>query len=93
MNDRDELARVIRWNCIATISDTAARDAAAAVLAAGYRKPKPPTTEAIESAAHAIYAKTRAGTQIAWDLLPRIVQHEIREMALTAINTFTEAQQ
>lgn len=45
MSARDELARTIRWNCRA-ISDTVARTAASAIIAAGYRKPRRITTPA-----------------------------------------------
>jgi len=69
----------------------ASSEASRQILAAGYRKPHPPTTEAIDAAAQAVYAKTQPSASIAWELLPRIVQHEIREVALTAINAATAA--
>lgn len=44
MSQLEDLTRLIRWNCTATISDIAARDAAKAALAAGYSKPHTITT-------------------------------------------------
>lgn len=40
----------------------------------------------IDDAARAVYEKTPTSTKLKWELLPSIVQHEVREVALTAIN-------
>ncbi|WP_427130356.1 hypothetical protein [Pseudarthrobacter sp. S9] len=48
-------------------------------------------TEVVDAAAKAVYLKTPTSRLVEWELLPRNVQHEIRELALTAINAATEA--
>jgi len=46
---------------------------------------KPTFDETVDKAAQAIYAKTPTAAKVKWDLLPRNVQQEIREVAKTAI--------
>jgi hypothetical protein len=45
----------------------------------------PEFEETVDKAAQAIYAKTSTGQNVQWDLLPRNVQNEIRNVARTAI--------
>lgn len=90
MSERDELAGIVykaRWvdgiKDVNLMTDAAIADK---IIAAGYRKPQPPTAESVDAAAQAVYAITPSSQTIAWELLPRIVQHEFRTIALTAIN-------
>lgn len=41
--------------------------------------------ETVDRAAQAVYANTKTGGMIRWELLPRNVQDEIRSVARTAI--------
>lgn len=45
----------------------------------------PTFDETITKAAKAIYARTKTGGTISWDLLPRNVQEEMESVASTAI--------
>jgi hypothetical protein len=46
---------------------------------------KPTFEETVDKAAQAVYAKTPTAGAVQWDLLPRNVQKEIRDVARTAI--------
>jgi hypothetical protein len=46
---------------------------------------KPTFDETVDKAAQAVYARTKTGGTIRWELLPRDVQEEIRSVARTAI--------
>ena len=46
---------------------------------------KPTFEETVDKAAQAVYAKTKTASKVKWELLPRNVQKEIRDLARTAI--------
>lgn len=46
---------------------------------------KPTFEETVTKAAKAIYARTKTGSTIRWELLPRKVQSEMESVARTAI--------
>jgi hypothetical protein len=46
---------------------------------------KPTFEETVDKAAQAVYARTKTGGTIRWELLPRNVQDEVRSVARTAI--------
>ena len=47
--------------------------------------PKPTFEETVDKAAQAVYYRTQTGQSVKWELLPRNVQKEIRDLARTAI--------